>query len=152
MLLKEYDENGFVWFTNYESRKGNELESNPNAAIAFWWAEFERQIRIEGVVVKVPEEVSDSYFHSRPVKSQIGAWSSNQSKPISSRQELQNVEEEMTKRFEGMKEIPRPLHWGGYRLIPSRMEFWKGRGSRMHDRMSYHRQEDGSWKVERLQP
>ncbi len=131
----------YSWFTNYESRKGAEIDSNPHAALTFWWGELERQVRIEGSVQKVSVEESTQYFHSRPRNSQIGAWSSHQSKPISSRDALDLQELTAQQQFAHINDsnnpVPKPDHWGGYRLIPTRIEFWKGRASRMHDRIVY---------------
>jgi len=156
VLLKGYDERGFVWYTNYHSRKGKQLEANDHACIAIWWGELERQVRIEGIVEKVTEQESDDYFHSRPRGSQIGAWTSHQSEEIEDRQVLEEQEKSLSKKFEQIEIIPRPPHWGGYRLKPNYIEFWKGRRSRLHDRIVYEKEEgeDGSntWKRKRLQP
>jgi len=150
VLLKDYDKRGFVFFSNYNSHKGHELENNPHAALVFFWKELERQVRIEGTVEKVSGAESDAYFFSRPVSSRIGAWASPQSKIISNR----NILEENVKTFsaEFGENIPRPAHWGGYRVVPAVIEFWQGRSSRLHDRIQYTRQPDGNWKVERLAP
>ena len=151
VLLKGHDERGFVWYTNYNSRKSKEIEENPNAAITFWWGDLERSIRIEGIVEKVSTDESDQYFQSRPRGSQIGAWSSNQSQIIENRDKLEEQERNIIKKFEGLKIIPRPQHWGGFRLVPSRIEFWKGRSSRLHDRVVFIKT-NNKWQLERLQP
>ena len=140
VLLKGADANGFVWYTNYESRKGQELSRNPHAALQFHWVEQERVVRIEGTVAATSAEESDAYFAQRPLDSRIGAWASPQSRVIASR----------AVRF--LLRPPRPPHWGGYRLTPDRFEFWQGRASRLHDRLRYTLQQDGSWKRERLAP
>lgn len=150
LLLKGFDENGFVFFTNYDSKKGKELEENPQASMMFFWPELERQVRIEGIVSKVGEEVSTAYFHSRPKGSQIGAASSPQSDIIKSRELLEDRVKELTAEFEN-KEVPRPAHWGGYLLQPTAIEFWQGRPSRLHDRINY-TQVDGVWTIDRLAP
>jgi pyridoxamine 5'-phosphate oxidase len=150
-LLKGYDENGFVFFTNYTSNKGNQLAHNAEAAMVFFWKELERQIRIEGRAEKVSDEESDAYFLSRPAGSRIGAWASPQSKVIDKRE----VIEENAAKYEKMFDdgvIPRPQHWGGYRITPTMMEFWQGRSNRLHDRISYCLEEKNSWKIERLAP
>jgi pyridoxamine 5'-phosphate oxidase len=155
VLLKGFDENkGFMWFTNYQSRKSQELITNPHAAINFWWGELERQVRIEGIVEKCSSEESDHYFRQRPRGSQIGAWSSNQSRVIESREALEQQEINMLKKFENDSFIPRPIHWGGFYLNPLKMEFWKGRQSRLHDRIVFTRDNihSSEWKIERLQP
>jgi pyridoxamine 5'-phosphate oxidase len=155
VLLKEFNERGFVWYTNYNSRKSSELNHNPHAAITFWWGELERQVRIEGIVEKVSAEESNEYFNVRPRGSQIGAWSSNQSSTIESREALENQELNMIKKFEQESTIPRPPHWGGWRLIPKRIEFWKGRQSRLHDRLVFERESydpHAKWTMKRLQP
>ena len=150
VLLKSYDERGFTFFTNYNSAKGKALEANPKAALVFFWKELERQIRIQGNVEKVSAEESDEYFNSRPVSSRVGAWSSPQSKVIESRHILEDNVEKYTA---GMKDgIPRPPHWGGYRVKPVMIEFWQGRSSRLHDRIRYTLQAGGAWKIERLAP
>lgn len=151
VLLKDFDERGFVFFTNYNSHKGQELAENPQAALVFWWAELERQVRISGYVEKVSETESDQYFHSRPANSRLGAWVSNQSEVIESREALEQRLQEFQSKYEN-QEIPRPSHWGGLRVIPSEIEFWQGRSSRLHDRLLYTRLDDGSWKIERLSP
>lgn len=150
LLLKGLD-NGFTFYTNYLSRKGTELAENPNACITFFWVELERQVRIEGVIEKVSDENSDAYFHSRPRGSQIGAWVSNQSMVIENREVLEEREKHLIEKF-GDAPIPRPPHWGGYRLIPNYIEFWQGRPSRLHDRIAYTLLENGEWKIDRLSP
>ena len=150
VLLKGLD-NGFKFYTNYLSRKGTELIENPNACITFFWAELERQVRIEGLMEKVSAEESDEYFQSRPKGSQIGAWTSNQSMVIENREILEDREKYLITKF-GNNPIPRPPHWGGYRLMPTYIEFWQGRPSRLHDRIAYTMLEDGDWKIERLSP
>ena len=149
VLLKDYSERGFVFYTNYNSLKGQQLSANPWAALIFWWAELERQVRIEGSVEKLSSQESDTYFHSRPWGSQLGAWVSNQSQIISSREVLDQRLEQLKAQY--TKDIPRPPHWGGFRVIPSVIEFWQGRPSRLHDRLRY-RFEDGNWTRERLSP
>lgn len=151
VLLKGYDERGFVFFSNYESKKAGDLQVNPVASLVFFWKELERQVRISGSVEKVTELESDQYFQSRPEGSRIGAWASPQSTVISSRQVIEEKVEALQAAFEG-KEIPRPLHWGGYRVVPTRIEFWQGRSSRLHDRIQYTLQSDGNWIIERLAP
>lgn len=150
VLLKEYDQQGFVFYTNYKSFKGQELLSNPRACLIFFWKELERQVRITGVVEKVSANESDAYFYSRPEGSRIGAWTSPQSQVIPNRDWLEEREREIVKQYEGIA-IPRPEHWGGYRVRPVQIEFWQGRASRLHDRILY-TLEDGSWKIERLAP
>ncbi len=150
VLLKSFDKNGFVFFTNYESHKGKELEENANAALVFFWKEIERQVRIEGIVEKVSAEESDEYFFSRPEGSRVGAWSSPQSKVIANRQTLEMNEHIYKEKF--TNSIPRPPHWGGYRVMPLRIEFWQGRSNRLHDRLLYTKINEGSWKVDRLAP
>lgn len=151
MLLKGFDENGFVFFTNYTSNKGNELAHNPQVCLVFFWKELERQVRIEGVVEKVSAEESDSYFASRPQGSRIGAWASPQSTVIEKREV---IEENVTKYQQQFADqpIPRPSHWGGYRVKPATIEFWQGRSNRLHDRLQYTLLENGDWKIERLAP
>lgn len=150
VLLKSFDERGFVFFTNYNSAKGKQIEAKPKAALVFFWKEVERQIRIQGDVEKVSDEESDEYFNSRPVGSRIGAWASPQSEVISSRHVLENNVEKLTSE---MKDgVPRPHHWGGYRVKPTSIEFWQGRSNRLHDRIKYNLTEDGTWKKERLAP
>lgn len=151
VLLKDYDQRGFVFYTNYESNKGQQLVENPWGAIAFWWAELERQVRIVGRVEKVCATESDQYFQSRPKGSQLGAWVSNQSQVIDSREVLEQRLQQLKEKYEN-QEVPRPPHWGGFRVIPDEMEFWQGRPSRLHDRLLYRRSEDGSWVIQRLSP
>lgn len=150
VLIKQYDERGFTWYTNYESQKGRQLAQNPHAALLFFWRELERQVRIEGRVEKTSAEDSDTYFYSRPVKSQLAAIASQQSEHIASRAEMEANYEAVEAASGGQPQ--RPPHWGGYRLVPERVEFWQGRRSRFHDRIVYTLQADGSWKKERLQP
>jgi pyridoxamine 5'-phosphate oxidase len=151
VLLKSFDQDGFVFFTNYESTKGKQLKANPYAALGFYWVELDRQIRINGKVEKTSREESQIYFHSRPVGSQLGAWASRQSDIIDARRVLDAHMAEVTERFRN-KRIPLPPHWGGYRLKPDVMEFWQGRPNRLHDRFRYTRQTDGSWHIDRLSP
>lgn len=151
VLLKGFDERGFVYYTNYGSRKAREIQANPQAALTFFWHELHRQVRIEGRIEKVSAEESDDYYASRDRGSRIGAWASPQSQPISSRDELEAWVRETEARFEGLETIPRPEHWGGYRVIPNYVEFWQGRKSRLHDRIVY-RLEEGGWTMERIAP
>ena len=150
VLLKGYDEKGFVFFSNYLSDKGKELSNNPTAALVFFWKELERQVRIEGVVEKVSEQESDEYFNSRPASSRIGAWASHQSAIIEYRQVIEQNVEKYTEAVGG-DNIPRPDHWGGYRVMPTLIEFWQGRSSRLHDRIQYRKVEQ-AWIKERLAP
>jgi pyridoxamine 5'-phosphate oxidase len=151
VLLKGYDEKGFVFFTNYESHKGKELAANPQACIVFFWKELERQIRVEGIVEKVSEAESNTYYLSRPAGSQLGAWASPQSSIIENREVIEANVIKLKERFltEG---VTRPAFWGGYRLEPVLIEFWQGRESRLHDRLQYTLQTNDSWKIERLAP
>ncbi|MVW70088.1 MULTISPECIES: pyridoxamine 5'-phosphate oxidase [unclassified Bordetella] len=149
VLIKGFDEKGFTFFTNYDSRKGQDLKSNPRAALLFFWQALERQVRIEGVIEKVSPEESDAYFHSRPLGSRLGAWASEQSKPIT-RAELEARELAFRERYGN--EPPRPPHWGGYRLVPHAFEFWQGRPSRLHDRLRYLPDGQGGWVRDRLSP
>ncbi|PHJ64560.1 pyridoxine 5'-phosphate oxidase [Nostoc linckia z18] len=151
VLLKDFDERGFTFFTNYNSHKAQELAENPQAALVFWWAELERQVRICGYVEKVSEAESDQYFHTRPANSRLGAWVSNQSEVIESREVLERRMEEFKNQYEN-QEIPRPPHWGGLRVIPTEIEFWQGRSSRLHDRLLYSHLDNGSWNIQRLSP
>lgn len=150
VLLKGFDKSGFIFYTNYDSRKGKELAENPRAALLFYWAETGKQIRIEGTVKKVAAEMSDQYFASRPRASQLGAVASPQSSPIDGREELEEKYADLEKEFDG-KEITRPENWGGYIVEPEVIEFWQGRESRLHDRLRYTRTASG-WQVERLAP
>ena len=150
VLLKDYDEKGFIFFTNYKSVKGEEVEMNPHAALVFYWKELERQVRIQGRTEKITSEESDEYFHSRPAGSRIGAWASPQSRVIESRQVLDENVKRFTEKFND--NIPRPSHWGGYRVLPSTIEFWQGRMSRLHDRIRYTKTSDNKWLIERLAP
>lgn len=150
VLLKDYDAVGFTFFTNYNSHKGEDLLQNPNATICFFWKELQRQIRIEGVVSKVSDEINDEYFNSRPAGSKLGAWASPQSQIIENRDVLIKNEENYKANFEN-NIIPCPPHWGGYKLIPNYFEFWQGRSNRLHDRITY-TIENGLWKIARLAP
>jgi pyridoxamine 5'-phosphate oxidase len=150
VLVKQFDDRGFTWYTNYDSQKGMQLNGNPFASLLFFWSELERQVRIEGKVERTSAEESDKYFNSRPLKSRLSAIASHQSAPIASRADLEHNYEEVARQ---LAETPqRPQHWGGFRLVPERIEFWQGRRSRFHDRVVYTRQEDGSWTRQRLQP
>jgi pyridoxamine 5'-phosphate oxidase len=149
VLIKGYDEQGIVWFTNYDSRKGRELAGNPFAALQFHWVELERVVRIEGRVEKISAAESDAYYHTRPVESRIGAWASPQSQTISSREWLQHELKNYADKFQ--QQPPRPPHWGGYRLVPDSWEFWQGGGARLHDRLRYSLN-NGQWQVQRLAP
>lgn len=150
VLLKSVDERGFIFFTNYDSRKGQELAENPHAALTFFWSELERQVCVAGTVTKLSAAKSEAYFKSRPRGSQIGAWASDQSQPVPDRAFLEAKWREMERKFP--QDIPLPPNWGGFILKPERIEFWQGRPSRLHDRFCYTRQPDGSWKIERLSP
>ena len=150
LLLKGYDARGFVFFTNYESRKGRELEENPYASLLFHWVELERQVRIEGRVEKVAPEESEEYYRSRPLGSRVGAWASPQSRVLADRASLERRLGELTQQLG--EDPPRPPHWGGYRLVPECLEFWQGRPSRLHDRVRYALVSAGNWRIERLAP
>jgi len=149
VLLKGLDDKGFVFYTNYNSVKGHNIAANPNASLVFFWKELERQVRIEGRIEKVSAEMSDAYFNSRPIDSRLGAWASEQSKPIADRQVLDDNYNKYKEQFG--ENIPRPEHWGGYRLVPESVEFWQGRSNRMHDRIRFNHKGD-SWQKERLAP
>ena len=151
VLLKDFDERGFVFYTNYESRKGTELAENPNAALVFYWRQLERQICITGTVSKVSREESEAYFRTRPRGSQIGALTSRQSQVVASREVLESRFQELMAEYEG-REIRLPSYWGGYRLSPATIEFWQGRFDRLHDRFLYKRHSGGPWQLERLSP
>jgi pyridoxamine 5'-phosphate oxidase len=151
VLLKVADEDGFVFYTNYDSAKGRDLSENPRASLLFFWAELERQVRINGSVTKTTADESDEYFHSRPFESQIGATVSPQSRPIKDRSELEHRYVELATKYRGSV-VPLPSNWGGYRVRPEVIEFWQGRKSRLHDRLLYARQADGSWSRSRLAP
>ena len=150
MLLKGYDEKGFVFFTNYESNKGKAIGENPYVSLLFFWKELERQVRIEGKIEKLETEYNDEYFYSRPVGSRIGAWASKQSNEIESREVLEADFKRFTSQFEGI-DVPRPDHWGGYRVVPDKIEFWQGRSNRLHDRIMY-KLENTDWRIKRLSP
>jgi pyridoxamine 5'-phosphate oxidase len=151
VLLRGIEDRGFVFFTNYESRKGQELAVNPRAALVLHWPEQDRQVRIEGDVEQVSPAESEAYFQGRPRGSQLGAWASSQSEVVRGRNLLQEEMEKLTTHF-GAGPIPRPPHWGGYRVVPRMVEFWQGQPNRLHDRLRYRRLEDGGWVLERLAP
>lgn len=152
VLLKGVSDRGFVFYTNYESQKGKQLVANPYAALVFLWDKLERQIRIEGKVKKLSPAESAEYFHSRPKASQLGAWASNQSSVIQCREVLEQKLADLQAQYSNDKTVPLPEHWGGFRVIPNRIEFWQGRPSRLHDRLVYDLQGDGSWLISRLSP
>jgi pyridoxamine 5'-phosphate oxidase len=158
VLLKAVDDpaagadRGFCFFTNYHSRKGRELDANPRAALCFYWQPMERQVRVEGAVKRVSRAESEAYFRTRPVSAQVGAWASEQSSVITRRDELERREAEMAEGFGEDRPVPLPDFWGGYRVVPSAVEFWQGRPSRLHDRLRYGRQPDGRWAIDRLSP
>lgn len=151
VLLKAIDDRGFTFFTNYDSNKGKNIAANPHAALVFFWPELERQVRIEGLIEKVTVEESDDYYLNRPRGSRLGAWASPQSSVIENRAVLEANEKKYHEHFEG-KEIHRPEHWGGYRLLPNRIEFWQGRPSRLHDRICFEANANGKWQKFRLAP
>jgi pyridoxamine 5'-phosphate oxidase len=151
VLLKGVDERGCIFYTNYESRKGQELAENPNAALVFYWSDQERQVNIAGEISKLPAAESDAYFHSRPRGSRLAAWASKQSAVIRDRAELEERWVQMERQYAD-KDVPRPPFWGGYVLRPSRVEFWQGRANRLHDRFCYTRQGESDWIIERLSP
>lgn len=151
VLLKKISWEGFIFYTNYKSEKGKAIEVNPNVCLSFFWQNMEQQIIIKGKAEKIAENLSDGYFESRPDGSKLGAWASNQSEIVSSKNDLDSNLKKFEKQFEN-KEIPRPKHWGGYIIKPQSIEFWQGRPNRMHDRIRYKLQKDFSWKVERLAP
>jgi pyridoxamine 5'-phosphate oxidase len=151
VLLKQVDDNGFVFYTNYRSAKARELEENPQAALVFYWVGIDRQVRVEGTVSRVSAQESTEYFKTRPRESQLGALASPQSEVIESREVLENNFRELDEAYRN-RPVDRPAHWGGYRLKPDRVEFWQNRPGRLHDRILYERQEDGSWNISRLAP
>lgn len=151
VLLKDYGEEGFVFFTNYQSAKGNNIQTNSNVALVFFWKELERQIRIEGVAQKISDQQSDGYYHSRPTESKIGAWASPQSQKIESREVLENNFRKTEINFKD-QDIKRPPHWGGYKVLPNKIEFWQGRPGRLHDRIEYSKKKEGNWTFIRLAP
>jgi pyridoxamine 5'-phosphate oxidase len=151
VLLKKFNEEGFIFFTNYNSEKGRAITQNPNVCLSFFWESMERQVIIKGIASKTSEDISDNYFASRPDGSKLGAIVSNQSEIVASRSFLEENLKQLEKDFEG-KEIPRPKHWGGFLVTPVEVEFWQGRPNRLHDRILYSAQEDFSWKIERLSP
>ncbi|MEO1465543.1 MAG: pyridoxamine 5'-phosphate oxidase [Cyanobacteria bacterium J06633_1] len=152
VLLKGVSDRGFVFYTNYESQKGQQLIANPHAALVFLWQKLERQIRIEGRVEKLSTAESAEYFHSRPKASQLGAWTSDQSRVIPNREVLEQKQADLEAQYSDDATIPLPPHWGGFRVVPSRIEFWQGRPSRLHDRLVYDLQADGNWSINRLSP
>ena len=151
VLLKYFDEKGFVFFTNYESKKASQIDANPHVAMLFFWSDAARQVKIRGKAERIPTSETLKYFMARPRGSQIGAWVSAQSSVVSSRSLLENKFQEMKQKFSN-KEIPLPSFWGGYRVVPEVIEFWQGRRNRLHDRFQYTKQDDGTWSIERLAP
>lgn len=151
VLLKGIENRQFLFYSNYQSRKGKEIDQSPFVALTFFWAELERQVRIEGTTSQLDEQTSTEYFHSRPRASQIGAWTSPQSEPIEDRSILDERKESFDQKFED-QEVPKPPHWGGYAITPTVIEFWQGRPSRLHDRILYQKTPDGSWQIQRLAP
>ena len=150
-LLKDFDERGFVFYTNYNSRKGSQISENPRVSLCFYWPALDRQVRIEGAAVKTTEEESDEYFATRPRGSQLGAWASNQTAVLFGREDLDQRFRELETNY-GDRPVPRPPHWGGYRVIPLEIEFWQGRADRLHDRFVYRLREPKDWIIERLSP
>ena len=150
VLLKDFDDRGFVFFTNYESRKAKDLAENPRACLVAYWLPVKRQVRIEGSVEQISEKESEDYFQTRPLGSRIGAWASNQSGIVESRDVLEQRYADLSERYG--EDVPRPPHWGGYRIHPEVIEFWQGRDNRLHDRLRYRLQADGTWVIERLGP
>lgn len=151
VLLKGFDERGFVFYTNYGGRKGRELDANPRCSLLFYWGELERQVRLEGRAGRISGEESDAYFASRPRGSRLGAWASRQSRPVEDRAVLERRLRELESEYEG-REVPRPPFWGGYRVAPEAFEFWQGRENRLHDRIAYRPDGSGGWSTGRLQP
>ena len=151
VLLKGYNESGFVFYTNYESSKGKQILGNHTVSLLFFWKELERQVRIQGICEKVSDQESDDYFYSRPVGSQLGAWASPQSQPIKGREILESRAAALELQYQQQK-IPRPPHWGGFRVVPTELEFWQGRSSRLHDRILFSKEAAETWKIERLAP
>lgn len=151
VLLKGVDQDGFSFFTNYQSRKGRELDANPRAALLFYWPELERQVRIEGAVKRTSDDESEAYFNSRPPDARIGSAASAQGEVVASREALERAAALLRERYPHGN-VPRPAHWGGYRVRPERLEFWQGRSSRLHDRIEYRRDEKGGWEIRRLSP
>ena len=151
VLLKDFDERGFVFYTNYESQKGQDLEANPRASLVFYWVTLDRQIRINGAVSKVSREESEEYFRTRPLDSRLSAWASKQSRVIPSREVLETVMRELEEKYKDV-DVPIPPYWGGYRLAPDMLEFWQNRPGRLHDRFRYLLQPGGGWLIERLSP
>jgi len=150
VLLKDFDDRGFVFFTNYESRKAKDLAENPRACLVAYWLPVKRQVRIEGFVEQVSEKESEAYFQTRPLGSRIGAWASNQSEVVENRDALEQRYADLSERYG--EDVPRPPHWGGYRIDPEVIEFWQGRDNRLHDRLRYRLRADGTWVIERLGP
>ncbi len=151
VLLKGFDDRGFAFYTNFDSQKGQELTQNPHAALVFLWKDLERQVRVTGKIEQVAAVEADQYYHSRPLGSQLGAWASPQSEVIPDRQFLVDRMAQFTAQYQN-KEIPRPANWGGFRVVPSEIEFWQGRPSRLHDRLRYQLQPAGTWQIDRLAP
>jgi pyridoxamine 5'-phosphate oxidase len=152
VLLKEVSDAGFVFYTNYSSRKAHDLETNPRCALTFYWSDLERQVRVEGKAVRVDRSQSEGYFRSRPRGSKLGAWASHQSEPIPNREVLESKLSELEAQYAGIEEIPVPEFWGGYCVVPDQIEFWQGRPNRLHDRLLYRRNGETKWIIERLSP